>query len=927
MANQIIKYSYSTGELSPQFFGRSDIEQYDLGLAKAENWFVDFRGGLSNRPGLRFNEFMPDLDDEPDKLFNFSFSGDAEDNYILMFVENWIYFIQDGSYVLNFAANVSDITVDYEFHLDDDLPTPTPQFFKLIGFDGFDEVSESRLFKRRQYFGTVTDLLTLNKYPTADRLELDGYVGGGELWAVYAIEHPYDVVDLPLLRAYQHRDLIRLTHPDYPIMNLIRNDHTDWVLEEEDIGITRQPPGGLQENPQDTGNASIVWTVTAVLRNGEETRYAKPEIRTGIEDYSVTRGNVRFHWNRRPGAESYNVYRSAITHDPGDDISNGIPLGYIGNVKGTELLDSNIVPDYTKAPPKGGDPFAPGAIIAIEVTSGGGGHDNTTTIDITDPDGSGFVGYPIVSNGDVVGAVILNGGQGYTSPNVVFGGGGSGANADAEAGALTGTYPRVSAIFQQRQIYAGSDEYPLTIWGSRPTLYSNFSYSEITIDSDSYEFEIDSAKLDPIKHLESQRGGLLVMSNSGIWQLTGGNEAAVTPSNVLADPQTYTGVSDLKPLKVENNLIYVEGRGYGVRLLSYNEFSKVYSSDDKTTLSRHLFDVDKQIVDWCAATVPLRLVNCVRSDGQMLALTILAEEKVFAWTPWTTKGLFKNCVSVPEDQDRVYCVVRRYFNGQWVKTLESFAYRNFTTIEDAFFVDCGLSLDPSYATETATLAGTTLTSEFAVFPADCEGWVIRYRGGKLLITEYTSDTEVQVSIITAIPPLFEGAPIELPSGEWTLDEPTDTISGLWHLEGMEVVALVDGNVVEGLTVTDGSVTLPEAGTRVHIGLAYSAIARTLPPVVSDAVIEASRKRIVSIAARRLDTVGLEAGPSLDLLRELDGETNPLFDEALQPFTGLDPVWIDPQWDVYGQTYIVQSQPLPATLLGHVVDIEVGDDKQ
>jgi len=933
VVNQLIKYSYSTGELSPQFFGRSDLEQYDLGMAKAENWFVDFRGGLSNRPGLRFNEVVPedvsDID-APVRFFDFQFSDDPEDQYIVFFVGLYIYFIQGGNYILKEEADVLDVQPDGDIVLDadpDDVASGAFYVFRDVG--GINEIN-SRMYKRRTY-NSGTNTLTLNYLPPAvpgtQYLPTGTYTSGGKIYSVYRILSGYTSSDLAELRAYQHRDLIRLTHPDYPITNLIRNGHVDWEVSEEDIGGERGPPTGLQADESAAGNASLAWTVTAILRNGEETRYSQVNAKNGFENYSVVQGNMDFSWNTKADAVGYNVYRSNIVNDPGSKQSNGVPLGFIGTVKGTSLLDGNIVPDFGKSPPVEYDPFAPGAITYIEITNPGSGADGTTTISISGGGGTGFEGYPIFKDGEIIGAVITRPGRGYNNPTVSFGGAGTGQAAIAEARAESGTYPRVSTIFQQRQLYAGSDEFPLTIWGSKPKLYSNFMYSEITNEGDAYEFEIDSAQLNPIKHLEPQRGGLLVMSNSGVWQLTGGEQAAVTAVNVLADPQTYTGVSDVKPLKVDNNLIYVEGRGYGVRLLGYNEFSKVYSSDDKSVLSRHLFGVNKQVVDWCAATTPLKMVNCVRSDGAMLAFTIVAEEKVFSWTPWKTRGLWENCITIKEDTDQVYCVVKRYVNGTWVRFVESFAARDFETIEDAFFVDAGLTLEPNYPAADAVLVGTTLTADAAVFDVGCEDWIVRCRGGKLVITARTSSTVVTVQVITEIPELVEGAPNELAEGDWTLDEPVTTVGGLWHLEGQEVTVLADGFVVTGKVVTDGEITLDLAASRIHVGISYTATAQTLPPVVSDAVIENKRKRIVAVATRKFETVGLKTGSSLSKLRSFKERTTQPYNEATPAFTGLDPIWIDPEWNTEGQTYFVQDLPLPATLLGHIVEIEVGDDKR
>lgn len=65
-----------------------------------------------------------------------------------------------------------------------------------------------------------------------------------------------------------------------------------------------------------------------------------------------------------------------------------------------------------------------------------------------------------------------------------------------------------------------------------------------------------------------------------------------------------------------------------------------------------------------------------------------------------------------------------------------------------------------------------------------------------------------------------------------LDEPQATFSGLWHLEGRtDIAGLVDGVAVTGLTVTNGTVTLPSikpTAKKVTFGIPYTADIQTLP---------------------------------------------------------------------------------------------------
>lgn len=66
----------------------------------------------------------------------------------------------------------------------------------------------------------------------------------------------------------------------------------------------------------------------------------------------------------------------------------------------------------------------------------------------------------------------------------------------------------------------------------------------------------------------------------------------------------------------------------------------------------------------------------------------------------------------------------------------------------------------------------------------------------------------------------------------TYDSPVSVVSGLWHLEGeTNVAGIVDGVPVDGLTVTNGQVTLPDTigtGSVITLGLPYLAEIETLP---------------------------------------------------------------------------------------------------
>lgn len=932
MSNELIKYAFTGGEVSPTLYGRSDLEQYDLGLALANNWIVDYRGGLSTRPGFEFCEFIY-RDNKPTKFFDFRFAPDLSNIYLLLFGDHYLRFIQDGAYVLENPKAITAISGN--------LVTSAAHGFsngdwvKLSSVNGISNIN-GRTF---QVSNVATNTFRLKNVPDITDFVPEGsYVSSGLVSRVYTVTTPYAAEDLKNLHGAQRRDLFRLTHPNFPIYNLIREAATDWDLVLDTRVDSNAFVTGVSATASAVGTAAALFTVTAVLENGTETIHAPAFMLRSIVNYTTTAGSVTITWDPYPGAVYYNVYRSIVASE-GANLTQGATLGFIGKVTGAQFIDSNIIPDFTKTPPVSNDPFAPGQILGLEVTNMGADYGDSTSVAITDPNGSGAIVGAIVNNaGRVTGFKIYNRGSGYTNPTVTISdtlGTGSGATATARVSALTGIYPSISAVFQQRQIYAATREEPLTLWASKPGNYSDFSFSDIVLDNDSYEFEVDSSELAPLRHLIPMRGGLVLMSQTGIWQLSGGNSGVITPTNALADPQTYSGVSEVAPLKVGPDILYIEGEGFTVRLLSYNEYAKVYSGEDKSIISNHLFSAGKRITSWAFAENPYKIVYGVRSDGALLNFTVVKEEKVFAWTRSTTKGKFLDCRVVQEDdEDRTYVVTQRKIGGRYTKFIERAVKREFDFTENSFCVDCGLTLPARYpaadldADAYELEADVTFTATSSVFSSGDVGSILRMGGGKAVVTEYVSGTVVKGKILREINDLVfesDGEINRQQVGTWTLDKYVSVITGLWHLEGESVAILGDGNVMPRQVVTNGTLTLETPVTRAIIGIPYTCIARTLSPVVGDAVIEARRKRVVGVAVRVNDTLGLATGHSLDNLYEAKERTIELYGEPIELFSGVRTQLIEPEWDEGGQTYFVQSNPLPATLLGIVFDIEVGDD--
>lgn len=155
--------------------------------------------------------------------------------------------------------------------------------------------------------------------------------------------------------------------------------------------------------------------------------------------------------------------------------------------------------------------------------------------------------------------------------------------------------------------------------------------------------------------------------------------------------------------------------------------------------------------------------------------------------------------------------------------------------------------------------------------------------------------------------------------------PATVMTGLWHLEGEVVSALADGGVVRGLTVANGSVTLPHASSTVHIGLPYTSRLETLPLTLqqTEGLGQGAVKNISKVHLRVSRASGVHVGPTTGRLVEAKQRTTEPYDSPPEMRTGWLHVNVAPKWDDDGGLAIEQEDPLPLTVLAIAMETVSG----
>lgn len=950
VSTPVMQFSFNSGEWAPALNARVDIAKYHNGAALLRNFFVDYRGGATTRPGTKY--ILQTRLTSTVRLIPFQASFTI--SYVLEFGQGYIRFFQNGAPVLETATTISAANIGTSTLTDTAHGYSNGDWVKIAGIVG----TLGALLNGNYYIiaGATTNTYTLTDL-NGNAISFAGlaYTSGGSAQRVYTLlNSPYQANELAQIKFAQNTNTLILCHPNYPPYVLTLNSAANWSIAAITFGSTiAAPTSPTVASTFATGTAYYyAYVITAVDGNGQESAPSAYATFASASDLRATAGTNTVSWTAVAGAISYNVYKAEIAVGNQGPVPAGQAFGFIANVTTIRAIDSNIAPDFSQGPPVPLNPFFGSGVQTVNVTNpgaygastapplvtftGGGGSgaaalaslqaisltignpgsqyivgDTITLINgiailqVTGVNGSNQItSAVIISAGLVSGTTntnpvvqasssrfglgasfnltygvvvsITSPGTGYTSAPTVGFSSGTGA-ATAVLGAPSNGNPTVPGFFQDRLVLAGPVLNPQQFNMSQPGSYYNFNVSNPIEADDAIQETLISGSLNTIQSMIAAPFGLIIFSDKQAWLINGGsNSSAVTPESIVANSQAYNGASYPPPIAANDNILYVQSKQSIVRDLVFNYYTQVYTGSDISVLSSHLF-YGYQVLEWAWAEEPFKLVWAVRNDGTMLTLTFLKEQELIAWAHSDTQGAFKSVATVVEsvsigNVDAVYTVVQRTINGntvQYIERLVELSYPNGVT--SAWQVDCGLQYSGA--------AALTFSGAGQLAGATCTGLATDNLGNVTVITPFVMPT----------------------NGTFTLPAPTPV----------------------GAT----------GYTLVTVGLPFTPQLQTLALDTGEPTIQGKVKKISGVTVRVENALGLWIGGSLativkmkDLIvgnvsRMLTGQDSQLVTDLV---TGDAYTVIDPRWTVQGQYFITQPYPLPASILGVIPQITIGD---
>lgn len=820
---------------------------------------------------------------------------------------------------------------------------------------------------------TVTDLFG----NAIDTTSFSAYTSGGILSRIYTAVSPYAAVDLPFLKFTQNKNTMSLacvnqdTSREYPPYDLTRVTNTNWVFTVLAVGASIAAPANLAVTAQSstTPDTWYSYVVTAVDADTGEESIASTSDQVENNDISVNAGSNSMTWDAVSDAGSYNVYRATPSYNA--MVPAGVLYGYVGTALGLNFVDTNIIADFTKVPPVHQDPFSgssnkPGTVAYYQqrrvyantlnkpdtyFMSQPGAYTNfDSSIPISDSDA--IIGAPWaqqingiqfmqpMTNGLIIltgsGAWLLNGGTNSTiTPS----------SQTATSQAYNGCNDHIPPIVVNFDILyvqsKGSIVRDLSynffaniFTGTDMTILSNhlFNYHQLI----QWAYAEEPYKLVWVVRDDGVMLSLTYLKEQDVyaWARHDTNGFFVSVCSVTEPPVDAVYVIVQR---------YIQGQW-----LYYHE-----RMDNRNWQNAEdCFCVDAGLsypMSFPNATLTPAAAN---GTDNISSVNLIAGGSGYTASPTVT--------AIDATGDGTGATFSATVSGGVITAINVLTQgaeytAGLTTIEITDTTGSGAIAQPIITNI------VSFTTSASVFTAGNVGDVIRLGnnntavlatngvtnngGGKAVITSYVSATSVRANIVEPITAVITDDPNSMPvpavSGQWSLSTPTDVVSGLNHLEGMEVAILADGAVIANQTVTNGSITLPQEYSAIVVGLPFIAQVQTLyiEPSGEKATMQGDRKNITSIVMRVEGSRGWSTGTN-----QPDSSTQP--NNAVVPWEGMVEVKqrnalihagnatplatgdfyqnVEGNWSVYGQAAAQQIYPLPLNCLAMVISYQKGD---
>lgn len=862
-ASRTLQRSFAGGEIAPELYGRLDLTKHQTGLARCRNMQTLPHGPVQSRAGLRYVLRTKDST-KAARLIEFTYN--VEQTYIIELGDQYARFHTNSATLLSDAQAITGVT-----QANPAVLTYSGDDFTNGQWVFIDDVAGMTQLNGRWFIvANVNTAANTFELHDLDGLAIDAssytaYSSGGTVSPIVEIETPYLEADLFDIHYTQSADVMTLVHPSYEVRELSRLSATEWSLDTVDFDNDIAAPTGLSiDTHAGSGLSEVFYRVFPAIDTliGNPTPHAVVRI-----DRATTQVTLR--WPAPAGPSASNPTKYIVT------VSTGTGYFKIGETTALSFVDNNLALGATEIVATG-YVTVPRYLTAETVTTNPSSYVVTAVaagfLEESDPSPSLSVNndltaagaYNLLSWSAVEGAVRY---RVYKRRSGLLG-------FIGETPELTFKDNNITADLTQSPPEGGD---PFRAAGDYPRAVGYFQGRRFFggMDNDpqalfgsrsgtesNMTYSIPAASGDTIRARIAARSANVIRHFVPLRDLL-----------ILTSGAEWLARSDesgvLTPASVSFQVQGYVGASDVQPVVT--SAAVVYAQDRGGRINQMLYSLEQDGYQ----TSDISLMAPHLFDGY--TITQIALQRSPHQTVWVVRsdGVLLGCTYLPEH--------------------EVLAWHPHET--DGEFESVAVVAEGDY------------DAVYAVVRRDINGGSVRYVE-RLADRKFATRAD---SFCVDAGLTYDG-------------DAATTITGLWHLEGEAVAVLADGAVVDGLTVSNGSITLDSAASKVHVGLPMpDPQAQTLPFAYESAAAfgQGNKKNVSRVFFRLVESGGVFAGPDFDNLTELKVTGAEELEDPPELQNGLVELVITPTWGLEGQVCFAQTAPLPLEVAAMVLEVASG----
>lgn len=257
-------------------------------------------------------------------------------------------------------------------------------------------------------------------------------------------------------------------------------------------------------------------------------------------------------------------------------------------------------------------------------------------------------------------------------------------------------WPTNGVFHLDRLCVSGAFDNPTAVAMSAPQEYNNMQPTDLDgsqVADNGLLLRPATRNASPARWMQSTDRGLMVGYGSSVWMIGPSSpQNAFSATNAKAGEMAARGSAKIRPIGVDNDLLFVQQNKRTVRQISYSLEADTFKAQSVSLFASHMGK--NQFEQIAYAAEPFSIAWLRTATGELKGLTYNRDENIIGWHKHDLAGgIVESIATIPSGtHDLLWAVVKRTVNSVERRYIEKLMpFWDFgDTIDGMHYVDCGV---------------------------------------------------------------------------------------------------------------------------------------------------------------------------------------------------------------------------------------------